>query len=182
MSEDTPDSLFDSTSAFGLDEIRALLHLLGQTDVSEILIERNGNKVHIKRDLAASSFPAHGSPPTTMSHSMPYATSANQEHMVMPPSIPPYIPPPMGIDSSLSASYTLKAPLVGIFYASPSPGESPFIKEGDQILAGDTVCVIESMKVMNEIDTDVSGRVTRILVKDGQPVEYGQPLMVIEPV
>jgi acetyl-CoA carboxylase biotin carboxyl carrier protein len=83
-------------------------------------------------------------------------------------------------DSS-TTGYTLKAPMVGTFYAAPSPKDAPFVKEGDEIYAGDPVCIIEAMKIMNEIDSDVSGQISRILVKDGQPVEYGQALLVIEP-
>lgn len=71
--------------------------------------------------------------------------------------------------------------MVGTFYAAPSPKDKPFVQEGDEVRVGDTVGIVEAMKMMNEIESDVAGRVARILVKNGQPVEYGQPLMVIEP-
>jgi acetyl-CoA carboxylase biotin carboxyl carrier protein len=81
----------------------------------------------------------------------------------------------------MPAGHTIVAPMVGTFYAASSPKDRPFVSEGDEIHVGDTVGIVEAMKMMNEIESDVSGRVARILVKNGQPIEYGQPLMVVEP-
>ena len=75
----------------------------------------------------------------------------------------------------------ITSPMVGTFYDAPSPKDTPYIQEGDTIQVGDRVGIVEAMKMMNEIEAEVSGRVSRILVKNGQPVEYGQPLMVVEP-
>lgn len=197
MSEDTPSPEQSGASGLGLDEIRDLLHLLGQTDVSEILIERSGTKVYIRRGLPGPAAGQASMPmAATLAHSFHPAVPAGYDPVVLAQHIPPVMPPyggpvmpssvyghpPMEGEEAHGAAYTLKAPMVGTFYTSPSPAEPPFVREGDRILVGDTVCMIEAMKVMNEIDSDVSGRVIRILVKDGQPVEYGQPLMVIEPV
>ena len=77
------------------------------------------------------------------------------------------------------AGHTLNAPMVGTFYRSPSPDSAPFIEVGKSVSAGDVVCIIEAMKLMNQIEADKSGVVTAILVEDGQPVEFGQPLVVI---
>jgi acetyl-CoA carboxylase biotin carboxyl carrier protein len=74
----------------------------------------------------------------------------------------------------------LKAPMVGTFYRSPSPDAKPFVEVGQNVKAGETVCIIEAMKLMNEIEADATGMVKAILVENGQPVEYGQPLMIIE--
>jgi acetyl-CoA carboxylase biotin carboxyl carrier protein len=71
--------------------------------------------------------------------------------------------------------------MVGTFYRSPSPESSPFVNEGDHVTAGQTLCIIEAMKIMNEIESEVTGRITTILGEDGQAVEYGQPLFVVEP-
>ena len=99
-----------------------------------------------------------------------------------PPSSPPLsqqteggeaAPPPEG--------YSITAQMVGTFYTSPGPGKPPFVQEGDHVEAGQVVGIIEAMKVMNEIETEVAGRVSRILVKNQTPVEYGQPLMIIIP-
>ncbi len=77
--------------------------------------------------------------------------------------------------------HVIKSPLVGTFYRAPSPGAPPFVEEGDIVSKGQVVCIIEALKVMNEIESDVDGRVVKILVENGQPVEYGQELMYIEP-
>jgi acetyl-CoA carboxylase biotin carboxyl carrier protein len=73
------------------------------------------------------------------------------------------------------------APMVGTFYRAPSPDAPPFVAEGDQVDAGQTVCIIEAMKLFNEIQSEVRGRVARVLVENGTPVEYGQPLLLIDP-
>jgi acetyl-CoA carboxylase biotin carboxyl carrier protein len=95
----------------------------------------------------------------------------------MPPPVasPGSVPPP-------HAPYTLKSPMVGTFRAAPSPTEPPFVHEGDELAVGSPVCVIESLGQLNRIDSDMSGRVQRILAQDGQRVEYGQPLMLLESV
>ncbi len=77
--------------------------------------------------------------------------------------------------------YVVESPMVGTFYRAPSPGAEPFVKEGDYVEKGQVLCIIEALKVMNEIESEVSGIVRKILVENGQPVEYGQPLFYIEP-
>ena len=76
---------------------------------------------------------------------------------------------------------TIEAPMVGTFYLAPAPEAEPYVKEGDVIKAGQTLCTVEAMKLMNEVESNVAGRVVKILVENGQPVEYGQPLFLIEP-
>lgn len=78
--------------------------------------------------------------------------------------------------------HVIKSPLVGTFYRAPSPGAPPFVEEGDMVSKGQVLCIIEALKVMNEIESDVNGKVVKILVENGQPVEYGQELFYIEPV
>jgi acetyl-CoA carboxylase biotin carboxyl carrier protein len=93
----------------------------------------------------------------------------------------PAPPPPDAPPAQLPAGHTVVAPMVGTFYAAASPKDPAFVQEGDEVRAGDSIGIIEAMKMMNEIETEVAGRVAKILVKNGQPVEYGQPLMVVEP-
>jgi acetyl-CoA carboxylase biotin carboxyl carrier protein len=156
---------------FGLSAVRELLKLLNQTDVTEILIERGDTKLHVKRGTAVQSglmLPTLGVAP------VPAAPVPLQQFVGSPPEAPqPHVELPGG--------HTIVAPMVGTFYSSPSPKERPFVEESDEIRVGDTVGIIEAMKMMNEIESEFAGRVARILVKNGQPVEYGQPLMVIEP-
>jgi acetyl-CoA carboxylase biotin carboxyl carrier protein len=77
--------------------------------------------------------------------------------------------------------HTVKSPIVGTFYEAPGPGALPFVKAGDQVAAGQVLCIIEAMKLMNEIEADASGEIVKVLVNNGQPVEYGQPLFAIRP-
>jgi len=86
------------------------------------------------------------------------------------------------INSSDSDNISIKSPLVGTFYKSSKPGEPPFINIGDQINKGDTICIIEAMKIFNEIEAEVSGKIIEILVEDGTPVEYDQPLVIVTPI
>lgn len=113
-----------------------------------------------------------------------------------PPLAPPVMPamPPMAMAAAPAAApqtapaaapaadtgKSIKSPIVGTFYSAPSPTKPPFVKVGDKVSEGDTVCIVESMKVMNEIQADISGTVKSIAVKDGEAVEFGQPLIIIE--
>lgn len=150
------------------DDVRELLRLVGQSDIVELLIERGDVRVHLKR---AAGAPAAALPAP--------APAAQQQAASSPPLVAqPHAEPGL---LALPAGHTITAPMVGTFYNSPSPKDAPFVQEGDEVHAGDAVGIIEAMKMMNEIESDVAGRVARILVKSGQPVEYGQPLMVIQP-
>ena len=108
-----------------------------------------------------------------------------------PPPAPPVMPamPPMATSAPqtqapaaapANTGKSIKSPIVGTFYSAPSPTKPPFVKVGDKVNEGDTVCIVESMKVMNEIQADISGTVKSIAVKDGEAVEFGQPLIIIE--
>jgi acetyl-CoA carboxylase biotin carboxyl carrier protein len=167
MSETSPEQA--GADDFGLSAVRELLKLLNQTDVTEILIERGDTKLHVKRGTTPGPLlqPVLGVAPS------PPATQLQQFVGAPAEPVQPHIEMPGG--------HTIVAPMVGTFYAAPSPKEPPFVEESDEIRVGDTVGIIEAMKMMNEIESEFAGRVARILVKNGQPVEYGQPLMVIEP-
>jgi acetyl-CoA carboxylase biotin carboxyl carrier protein len=166
------------TNEFGIESVKELLVLLGQTDVTEIVIEHQETKIHIKR----SGLPAPHAGSTTVppvlsaSHLAPLG-SAHPHHTPLPNNHGT----PAADSSDISNGFTITAPMVGTFYSAPSPNDPPFIEEGDEVQSGDTVGIIEAMKIMNEIDSEVSGRVVRILAKNGQPVEYGQSLIIIEP-
>lgn len=189
MSEAIPDTLDESTDDFAIETVRALLQMIEQTDITELLIERGSSKLHLKRGntvpaqqpampLALSIPPmaslgtshaqhaVHYAPQPPVSHAPPYAAA----HTETEPA-----------ESDIPSGHIVQSPMVGTFYAAPSPKDPPFVHEGDEVHVGDTVGIVEAMKMMNEIETEVSGRVVRILVQNQQPVEYGQPLMVIEP-
>lgn len=169
MNETTPGTPESSAADFGLDAVRELIELIGQTDITEILIERHGVKLHVKRGVAG-----------------PQSAFAALPDPVAAPRVAPVQPPqPFAAAAEqpveMPAGYTVAAPMVGTFYAAPLPHDLPFVQEGDEVRVGEPVGIIEAMRMMNEIESEVAGRIVRILVKNGQPVEYGQPLMVIEP-
>jgi acetyl-CoA carboxylase biotin carboxyl carrier protein len=158
-----PDDQRDEISLLTAD-VRELLRLVGQSDIVELLIERGDTRLHIKRGGVA---------PT-----VPFAAAA------LPVAPAPPLPTAPHYESglvALPAGYTVTAPMVGTFYVASSPKDPPFVQEGYEIHVGDVLGIIEAMKMMNEIECEVTGKVARILVKNGQPVEYGQPLMVIQP-
>jgi len=90
------------------------------------------------------------------------------------------LPPSEDIETPEEKLHVIRSPLVGTFYRSPAPGAPPFVEEGDIVSPGQVLCIIEALKVMNEIESDVKGRVVKILAENGQPVEYGQPLFLID--
>ena len=145
------------------DDMRELLRIVGQSDIVELKIERGDVRIHLKRAVGAPAAIAPAQAPAVQAATVPAAQPPAEQGPQMP------------------AGHTVTAPMVGTFYASPSPKDEAFVHEGDEVHAGDAVGIIEAMKMMNEIESEVSGRVARILVKNGQPVEYGQPLMVIQP-
>jgi acetyl-CoA carboxylase biotin carboxyl carrier protein len=185
---DRQDQMSDDD--FGLSALREVLRLISETDISEIKIERGGSKLHIRRGLAQAQNTA--APQFLVTPSLAAA---------LPPAVHSPLPPvapfhqhgigahaPAGAAASppesaeaLPAGQPITAPMVGTFYAAPSPKDPPYVQEGDVIQAGDRVGIVEAMKMMNEIESEIGGRVVKLLVKNGQPVEYGQPLMIVEP-
>ena len=146
-------------------EIRRLADLLKEYDLSEIEIEREGVRVRLRRDVPAAPGPA-GAVPRQAAVATPgaavadaaAATAAGEAHLL-----------------------TVEAPMVGTFYRAPSPDAPPFVRDGERVKKGQVVCIIEAMKLMNEIESKVAGRVVKVLVENAQPVEYGQPLFLLEP-
>ncbi|MDR7416759.1 MAG: acetyl-CoA carboxylase biotin carboxyl carrier protein [Armatimonadota bacterium] len=141
--------------ALNVEEIRELVRIVSEADIAELEVETGTLRVAIRKGRGNSGFPAPSVP------AQPPAETAPE------PSPPKWIP--------------ITAPMVGTFYRAPAPDAPPFVNEGDRVTAGQTVCLIEAMKMFNEIPAEMSGRVVRILVENGTPVEYGQPLMLIEP-
>jgi acetyl-CoA carboxylase biotin carboxyl carrier protein len=149
-------------------ELKELIEFLKEQDIAEFELERGDVKVRIKRGtpvaIAPATLPISAAPVPTPATAPPVSASA------APPS-----------KSTEEALHQVKSPIVGTFYESPSPGSPPFVKPGDTVEAGQVLCIIEAMKLMNEIEADVSGEVVKRLVNNGQPVEYGQPLFSIRP-
>ncbi|WP_456435797.1 acetyl-CoA carboxylase biotin carboxyl carrier protein [Thermovibrio ammonificans] len=148
-----------------LEKLEKLLKSLENSSVEELELETEGLKVRVKFSRGASAAPALPAPEAQQPQEA--AGSGGSE-------------PP--VEEAKEANYyVVESPMVGTFYRAPAPGAEPFVKEGDYVEKGQTLCIIEALKVMNEIESEVSGIVRKILVENGQPVEYGQPLFYIEP-
>ncbi len=159
------------------DDIRELLQLISQGDIAEVLIERGDARVHIKRAAA------HPQVVNMVAAPSPAVATPAYGHLVGMPA-PQAVVPSTSLDQSTSeeiSGVTVTAPMVGTFYASPAPKDPPYVRVGDEVRPGDVLGIIEAMKIMNEIECEVQGTVKAILVESGQPVEYGQPLLVIDP-
>ena len=150
-----------------LAAVRELLELITQTDISELYYERGGARLTIKREPARQPHSVTQHAPNIAPTSVVIPERGSEGHTAE-------------ADHLLPGQSAITAPIVGTFYASPSPKDRPYIEEGDIIELGDPVGIIEAMKMMNEIKSEVAGRVVMIYVKNAQPVEYGQPLMVVE--
>jgi acetyl-CoA carboxylase biotin carboxyl carrier protein len=154
-----------------IEEIRELIQLVKETAVAELEVQRGENRVRIRQSGASEHsvvFPA--ATPVTAAPAAPAA---------VPPAKAEALPSAETPDSAL---VYVKAPMVGTFYESPSPDAAAFVRVGEQVSPGQFLCIIESMKLMNEIPSDIAGIVEKRLVQNGQPVEYGEPLFGIRPV
>lgn len=148
-----------------LRKLKTLIDLVQNSGISELEISEGEEKIRIAKHLAAA--------PATTVVSMPVATPA--AHVAVTPA-----PTPAAAPAPLQAEgHVMKAPMVGTFYRSSGPDASPFVEVGQTVKAGDTICIIEAMKLMNEIEADISGVIKAIQVENGQAVEYGQPMFVI---
>jgi acetyl-CoA carboxylase biotin carboxyl carrier protein len=153
------------------DQLRELLTFLGESDIQELRLEGEDFRLVVRRNLPAAAPTAPAAPP------LPVVAAAPPTPPVPVANAVPSPPPP----SSRSDLQPLTAPMVGTFYRSPAPGEPAFVEVGSRIQAGQPVCILEAMKLMNELEADISGEVVEILVESGTPVEFGQVLMRIRP-
>ena len=158
-------------------ELKELIDFLIEKDISEFELERGDVKVRIKRGADQAPIVTH-SVPMAMPIAAPMQQSAPVAAAAAAPSVAAPAAPPAAAEEDL---HVVKSPIVGTFYESPAPGALPFVKPGDQVAAGQVLCIIEAMKLMNEIEADASGEIVKIIAKNGQPVEYGQPLFAIRP-
>jgi len=149
-------------------KVKKLIELLDESGIAEIEITEGEESVRISR--YAQSAPVAAAPP-------PVAVAAPGNAPAPVAGAPAASPPPAEPEDE---GFLIAAPMVGTFYASSSPGAAPYVQVGDRINEGDTLCIIEAMKMMNQIEADVSGVVKSIRVQNGEPVEYGQTLIVID--
>lgn len=156
-----------------LRKLKTLIDLISESNVSELEITEAEGKVRIVK----------GSPATVVMQpvAQPVAAAASAAPAVAAPAAAAPAPAESAAPTPVAApGFTVKSPMVGTFYRAASPGAKPFVEVGSSVKAGDTLCIIEAMKILNEIESEKAGTVTQILGENGQPVEYGQPLFVIE--
>ncbi|MFZ5591439.1 MAG: acetyl-CoA carboxylase biotin carboxyl carrier protein [Bacillota bacterium] len=151
-----------------LQEVKELINLVHETSISEVKLENNGMKVVIRKGPVTGADPEAGK-------SAPAAAAAP-----LPP-VAPAAQPAAAAPADTSGLAEVKSPMVGTFYRAPAPDAPPFVQEGDLVKPGQVLCIVEAMKLMNEIAAEVGGRVEKILVENAQPVEYGQVLFLIKP-
>jgi acetyl-CoA carboxylase biotin carboxyl carrier protein len=151
-----------------VDEIRELINLAAETGIAELEVQRGENRVRIRR--AAFAAPQE-------------FVVAPEAHPATPPLPPSEVPNDKGRDQPADPNLTLvKSPIVGTYYESASPSAAPFVRVGERVQPGKVLCIIESMKLMNEIEAETSGIIDSKLVLNGQPVEYGEALFAIRAV
>ncbi len=150
---------------FDLNQVRELLTILNQTDIEELCLKSSDFELTVRKGSLSQT----GTVMTPAAVSTPSESAAAAAPAAAPITI---------VDKTW---VEVTSPMVGTFYRSPSPDEPPFIEVGDTIRRGQTICIIEAMKLMNELEAEVNGEVVEILVENGKPIEFGQPLMRVKP-
>lgn len=150
-----------------LRKLKKLIDLVEESGIAEIEVTEGEEKVLITRTIAAAAAPVYAAP-------VPAAAPA-----VTPAAAPVAASAPAAAPAARDLSDAQKSPMVGTFYRAPGPNAAAFVEVGQQVKAGDTLCIIEAMKLMNEIEAEKSGTVKEILVENGTPVEFGEPLFII---
>ena len=155
------------------DQLHKLLDALGESDIQEFRLEGDDFRLEVRRNLPVTAVAAPVVPVAQAAAPVPVVDVPVQGESA--PAAPP------AAAGSRSDLVDVTAPMVGTFYTAPAPGEPPFVEIGNRINAGQTICILEAMKLMNELEAEVSGEVVEILVDNGTPVEFGQVLMRVKP-
>ncbi len=159
-----------------IKQIQELVKLINKTNIGEITIEEEGVKITVKQKKDPVQHIIAGGQSGQIYTNAPQL----QTPSVSPPPVPVALPPAAEI-SKTDNYITIKSPMIGTFYRQSGPDKPLFINVGDEVTVGKVVCIIEAMKLFNEIESEVSGKVVKILVQDSSPVEYDQPLFLVEP-
>jgi len=163
---------------FKFDEICELIRLVGSCQVASFELEHGGSRLRIEG--VARSAPAPANPVTPAPGA---ATVAVAPLVETPPRPPGPTPPVDGVEAvdAEAGTHRVVCPIVGTFYRAPNPDADPYVKVGEYVEKGQVLCIVEAMKLMNEIESDVSGTVVRVIPQNAQPVEFGAPLFIIRP-
>ena len=150
-----------------LEDLKSIIEMLKNSDITDLQLESEGYKVRLKREKIIASFeasrPAYHVPAARETAAQASVTERQAE------------------EQEAHGLFTVTAPLVGTFYRAGSPDDEPFAEVGDRVKKGQVICIVEAMKLMNEIESEVSGVIVKCLVDNAQPVEYGEPLFLVEP-
>ena len=141
-----------------IDDLREIIDLLKETDITELQLEKDGTRVRIKRERMLSPMEIQIQKVGGLQEKVTHETIEEETRLI-----------------------TTTSPIVGTFYRAPSPESAPFVEVGSRVKKGQVLCIVEAMKLMNEIESEIDGTIIKILVENGQPVEYGEPLFLIEP-
>jgi len=141
-----------------IEDLKELIDLLRETDITELQLEKDGTKVRIKRERMLSPMEIQVQRFSSLQEKVTPQTAEEETRLI-----------------------TITSPIVGTFYRAPSPEAAPFVELGSRVKKGQVLCIVEAMKLMNEIESEIDGTVIKILVENSQPVEYGEPLFLIEP-
>jgi acetyl-CoA carboxylase biotin carboxyl carrier protein len=165
-----------------VDEIRQLISLATETGVAELEVQHGDDRVRIRRDVSPAPREFVFAAPQPSAAGQPVAPAGGSAPLPPPPPAAASAPMPVPERPADPAVTLVKSPIVGTFYECPSPGAPAFVRPGDRVQPGKVLCIIESMKLMNEIEAEVAGIIESKLVMNGQPVEYGEALFAIRAV
>lgn len=163
---------------FKLSEIKELIKLVDQTSVQELEIENEGARLHIRKPGKTEVVNVQAAP-ITHTYSQPAVAVAPQQPAVQP-SAQPAAADSAPVKAPAADLHQIVSPMVGTFYSAPSPDADAFVKTGDRVHEKSVVCILEAMKLMNELEAEVNGEIVEVLVSNGQLVEFGQPLFLVK--
>ncbi|HTB21305.1 MAG TPA: acetyl-CoA carboxylase biotin carboxyl carrier protein [bacterium] len=160
-----------------LKDLKKLIDMMRKAELSEVHIEQEGLKINLKKDEKSPLVPGPAAPAAAQ----PAASAAAAAPAPAPAAAPAAPAAPAPAAAPVEDGEVVHSPMVGTLYRSPSPDKGPFVKEGSRVEVGQTVCIIEAMKLMNEIKAESAGTLVRFLCENTQPVEFGQPLYLLKP-
>ena len=165
-----------------INEIQDLIKFVAKAGVNEVEIEKKDFKIVIKSDYMAKKKTNFKEEPTIVQQQIPVGNIATQPVAAAPAPVQEAAPAaPAEKEEDNSNLITVKAQMIGTFYRSPGPDKDPFVEVGSTIKAGDKLCIIEAMKLFNEIESEVSGKIVKVLAEDQSPIEFDQPLFLVDP-
>ena len=156
-----------------IEDLKQLIEFLKEHQVAEFEVDRDGLKVRLKFRQPEGSSASIGDLARFVT-AAPAPSAISSRGVGQAPAAEPAADPDAGL-------HMVKSPIVGTYYGSPSPGAAPFVSPGEQVEKGQVICIVEAMKLMNEIESDVAGEIVKCLVSNGQPIEFGQPLFSVRP-